>query len=533
MGEALRTLDTVDVDALQAELERRQAAEAREALIELALRPEGFDGFTQLFWPIAQPGRPLIWGDYLDVTCAWMVDFYAGGDLEGVVNEPPRTGKSTICDVLWPSFGWLHDPTLQFLFITKSDKNAQRDAEAMRRVIRSPEYQALFAQLHGKPLLLDPKQNQIRNFRNLFGGHRVSGTTTTDFIGVGADWLGINDPHDPEDVLGSPEQVARELDQVADRFTDKWTQRLNPGGGSKTIVVAQRLHDADLAGRRLKEGARPLVLPMRAEETPRCPEDTRRAGELLVPLERFTAEDEAEKRRNPRVWATQFQQRPTPREGGLFKEAWFTQTVPPAPGAPAQIIVSIDASFKGGDKNDPCGIGTLARYRNAAWMDVLDIINERMDYPTLRTRVRGVVLDLKKAYPGVPLVVLVEDKANGSALVDDLKKEIPAILPFNPGSKSKYERAQVGSVPILEAGQVRLPIRASWKPLFIHQHTSFPFARHDECVDLLSQALIYMAQHPLSLTGMRTGGRRRDLSEGDADREDRRGRRRSGRRGGW
>lgn len=517
-----------------AELQAEQAVREREGMEELAIRPDGLPEFVQLLWSEAQPGTELIWGWYLQVICDKLLEFLADPyATELVVNVPPRTGKSTLIGVLLPAWLWLLDPAQQFLCITKVQNNARRDARAMRRVITGATYRRLLT-LAGRDIELAEDQNTVDYYATTAGGHRISTTTEGSVIGVGAHLELIDDPHGPEDMLGSPEQVTGRLERVHTDYREKWTPRLNPGGSppSKRIVVMQRLHDSDLAGQRIAAGADALILPMRAELPARCPEDTREEDELLVPSARFSEADEAQARSNPMVWAGQMQQRPVAREGGLFKAGWFSRTWDyQVLREIVSILISVDGTFKGGKSNDFCAIGSWGRLRAGAALLEQDL--RRLDYPGLRTAVRTAVDSARLDYPGLPVVVLIEEKANGAALIADLQKEIPGIIAYNPGSASKYERAQVGAVPWFQAGQVYLPDRHAypWVEAYCAELLSFPRAAHDDQVDQTSQALIYMAQNPITSGGGRHGGGRRDLSE--TRERDERPPRRSSRRGGW
>ena len=531
-----------EVERIDAELLRRDRIE----LEELALRPDGLPEFVQLLWHIIEPKRPLVWSWHMDAICAALMDSYngRGSSDELVVNIPPRHSKSSLVAVLGPAWRWLTHPETQFLALTKAEKNAARDARLMRRVVLSAPYQRLL-HLLGADWSLSPDQNRIDYFATTAGGHRVSLTTNSGLTGAGADVLIIDDPHDADDMLGSPEQVKRDLDRVWLKYEEVWTSRLNPSAiGGQVQVIMQRLHEADLAGRLLERGAGSLCLPMLAEvDHPYAwPDDPRLDGEVLAPG-RFGAGEVTKAQSSPQKWAGQYQQRPAAREGGLFKAPWFAQRWTPAtlPELGA-IVISIDATFKDTRSSDYCAIGRWGRVRQPVGAALLHQTLERMDYPTLRAAVLAEVQACRRLYPSLPVVVLVEDKANGSALIADLRREVPGVVPFNPGARSKYERAQVGAVPWYQAGQVWLPddTLAPWVRAYVLEHLSFPNSAHDDQVDQSSQALIYMAQHPLTTGRTRHGGARRDLSEqpdndrgrgggrGDNPRRGRRG----GRRGG-
>lgn len=526
-------------DQIAGELAARRLA----LLIEAACRPDGLAAFCRLLWPVIEPKRPLVWSWHMDAICDDLMASYRGelDTDEWVGNIPPRHSKSSLVSVLGPAWLWLRRSEAQFLCLTKSEKNAARDARLMRRVLLSAQYLDLKSRM-GATWTLSTDQNRLDYYANTDGGHRVSLTTNSAMTGAGADFLIIDDPHDAKDMLGSPEQVKRELDRVWEQYNEVWTSRLNPGQiGGQVQLIMQRLHEADLAGRLLARDAASLCLPMLAEPSHdhAWEGDPRKEGEVLAPA-RFGAPELHKAQQSPTKWAGQYQQRPAPREGGLFKVKWFQNRWTPATLPElAGLLLSIDATFKDTKQSDFCAIGTWGRVRSPVGAVLLDQLLQRMDYPTLKVAVLQAIASAHARWPGLPLVVLIEDKANGSALIADIRKSIPGVVPFNPGSKSKYERAQVGSVPWFQAGQVQLPDDsvAGWVRHYIVECASFPNATHDDQVDQTSQALIYMAQHPINNGRTRHGGSRRNLSENQ--RPEGRGpgsdppRKRRGRRGGW
>ena len=341
--------------AITAELAARRLA----VLLEAASRPDGLAGFVRLLWPVIEPKRPLVWSWHLDALCQHLTDSYNGALCadELVCDIPPRHSKSSFFGVLGPAWRWLRNPEAQYLCLTKSEKNAARDARLMRRVVSSPIYEQLKAHIDAT-WKLSADQNRVAYYANDAGGHRISLTTNSGMTGAGADYLIIDDPHDVDDTLGSPEQVANEMDRVWSRYEEVWTSRLNPSErGGQVQVVMQRLHELDLAGRLLERGATGLILPMEYEagREDAWPGDPRQEGEVLCPG-RFGPAELAKAKANPMKWAGQYQQRPAPREGGLFKASWFANrysALPPLAG----LLLSIDATFKDTRASDYVTIG--------------------------------------------------------------------------------------------------------------------------------------------------------------------------------
>ena len=157
-------------------------------------------------------------------------------------------------------------------------------------------------------------------------------------------------------------------------------------------------------------------------------------------------------------------------------------------------LISLDCAFKKGADTDHV-VAQAWGWRHAEkWGDrrgfyLLDQKRQRMNYP----ETRQMMIDLSAAWPQI-YVKLIEDKANGSALLDDLRAALLGLTPFNPGTASKYERAQVGSVPAFRAGDVWLP-EPKWAPWigeYVEEHVGFTggAGRKDDQVDATSQALI-------------------------------------------
>ncbi len=101
------------------------------------------------------------------------------------------------------------------------------------------------------------------------------------------------------------------------------------------------------------------------------------------------------------------------------------------------------------------------------------------------------------------MAILVEDKANGSAVIQMLSHEIPGILPVNPGG-GKVARAQAIS-PLIEAGNIYLPHPdyAPWVNDFIEECVSFPNGAHDDQVDAMTQVLLRWNQPREEMTIIR------------------------------
>jgi predicted phage terminase large subunit-like protein len=193
--------------------------------------------------------------------------------------------------------------------------------------------------------------------------------------------------------------------------------------------------------------------------------------------------------------AAQYGQRPRPKEGGLFKEPWFARRFQEDPRLLRvdEISIFVDATFKETTDGSYVVIQVWGRCGKASFY-LLDQVRDRMEfYVFLR-----VLLDVRKRWAEMPLGVrriVLEDKANGPATVSILKRDIPGIQEWPPGTKSKYERAEIGSVPPMQAGQVFFPLDeyAPWLDGYVKRHVAFDGtgSTPDDEIDTTSMALLY------------------------------------------
>jgi predicted phage terminase large subunit-like protein len=253
----------------------------------------------------------------------------------------------------------------------------------------------------------------------------------------------------------------------------------------------QRLHDRDLAGLAAEQGYTVLSIPMsfvpaRRFVTPIGWTDPReREGELLCEARWSQAEVERRKREfGPDGWAAQDQQDPVPEGGAIYRQEWFTQMYTALPELyGAQLAITIDCAFKAHDTSSYVAMQVWAFKPPNFWL-LPDEVHEHLDF-------LGTVRAAKALYarwPGVT-AVLVEDKANGPAVIEMLREKIPGVVAVEPDG-SKEARAYA-TQPLFAAGNVWLPDAslAPWIDDWILEHKRFPAGAHDDRVDAQTQAL--------------------------------------------
>jgi len=338
------------------------------------------------------------------------------------------------------------------------------------------------------------------------GGLNFSSTTPKgDATGWHFDIQRWDDPHKPQTISKVSLEESRRW--AYGTMPTRWK---NPATGRR-VVVMQRLHELDLAGYMEKDGYYMLRIPMRSERTvyslPVVPgfnpvyRDPRKTeGELLWP-NRFP---EAEVRKleiklGPSQSAGQLQQRPAPEGGQMFRVEWWRSWI--APGTPTEglvagtwkvlpdrfddTIISVDCSFKDTDGSDYVAIQVWGR--NGPDFFLLYEDCHRRDFSSTCEGIRNTKARYPHASP-----VLIEDKANGPAVITVMKEEFPDLEAVNPeGGKVARANATTGSY---EAGHVYQPLISSFTDVHRGELLGFPFGANDDRVDAMSQAVIFLMQ---------------------------------------
>lgn len=243
--------------------------------------------------------------------------------------------------------------------------------------------------------------------------------------------------------------------------------------GASVIVVQTRWHEDDFTGRLLEKSPRDWIrirLPAIAEDE----NDLlgRKIGEALAPDLGYDEEwaEVQKKEVGTKAWLSLYQQRPSASEGNMFKREWW-QWYNVLPSRIERYVISWDLTFKGGDDSDYV-VGQLWGKRGSDYY-LIDQVRGQMDFPeTLKA-----IENFSAKYPRVR-EILIEDKANGSAVISTLKSKIGGIIPIKPqGSK---EARAMSITPLVEAGNVYLPKGKSFINDFMEEVSNFPYAKNDK-----------------------------------------------------
>jgi predicted phage terminase large subunit-like protein len=308
------------------------------------------------------------------------------------------------------------------------------------------------------------------------------------------------------------------------KYRDRaWNFWLSVGGprlakGAPVIVILTRWHHDDLVGR-LKAAEdgdkwRVLNIPAEADHDPLKGEADpldREPGEFLISARGRTEEDwEAIKiRSGPRVWNALYQGRPTPLRGGIFCDDWPEFDTPVwverrdgsfwIPGLrwpDLELVQSWDFAFKDLESSDYV-VGQVWLRRGVECL-LVDQIRDRLSF----TKTLDAFEEMTARWPQATQK-FIEDKANGPAVINSLRKKIGGIIPIEPEG-SKYARASAIS-PFTHAGNIILPAPLSadgkpfapWVGVFKQEARDFPNGANDDQIDAMSQALNRLLLNPL------------------------------------
>ncbi len=500
------------------ELRRREKVGAIEKV------QNSLSAFVREGWHILEPSTPLVWNWHIDVICKALEDVTRGECKRLLINVPPGHMKSLLVSVFWPAWEWLTMPHRRFIFATYSQPLTLRDSHRCRELMQSSWYRDRIKRQFG------PKGNRIWYFtgdqnakgfyENKERGFRFSTSVGGAGTGHRGDVVAVDDAQNVEEfpTPGSLEAVSSWWDQ-------RMSSRLNDMATGAFVVIQQRVHENDLAGHLIAMDERnknnPAWTPYRrltlaSEFDPAMPtvegDPRTQKDELLFP-EKFPRDviEAAKIQLGPYAFASQHQQQPYPASGGILRinafRFWYPAgTVPPATVAladdqgntipaiqiplPARFDVealSWDMAFKDTHGSDyVCG---QHWGRSAAKLFLLSQVHARLSFTDTIREFRNMCQAAPRA-----LAKWVEDKANGSAVIDTLKSEIMGIVPVNPKG-GKEARAHAAS-PAIEAGNVYLPHPsiAPWvRDAFLPEIAAFPRGKHDDQVDAMTQAIIEMA----------------------------------------
>jgi predicted phage terminase large subunit-like protein len=438
--------------------------------------------FTERSFYELNPQTRYLHNWHIEVIASELEKCRKGDTPRLIINVPPRSLKSHCASVVFPAWLLGHNPATQIICASYGQDLADNLAANCRSLMMAEWYRSLFPRVR-----LSLRRQSLSDFMTEEKGFRLSTSVGGVLTGRGADFIIIDDPLKPEEALSETRRQA-----VNAWYDHTLISRLNDKRTGCIVIIMQRLHEDDLVGHVLREGNWKLLrFPAIAErsetymvDTPYRKETfTRKEGEALhserEPLELLARMRATQGDYN---FAGQYQQAPSPLGGGLIKTHWFKRYRPEErPGQFSLVFQSWDTANKSTELSDYSVCTTWGILKDHLYL--LDVLRRRLDYPDLRRTVKQHA-ELYKARN-----ILIEDKASGTQLIQDLQADgVHGTTRYEPKKMEKVMRMHSVSSTI-ENGFVHVPDQAEWLSQYLHEMAVFPKGKYDDQVDSTSQAL--------------------------------------------
>jgi predicted phage terminase large subunit-like protein len=382
-----------------------------------------------------------------------------------IINAPPRHGKSYFISRWLPLWYMNWYPENEIMSTSYGATLASRWGKEVRNEISVND--RIWANVRAD-------QKKSDDWRTTDGGGMTTAGVGGGLTGKGANLLIVDDPHKDWDEAMSP--VKRK--SVINWFNSVLYTRANPG--ATIIVVQTRWHEDDLSGYLMSDQHpddwKLLKYPALAEENDIL---GRAVGEPLCPERYGVKEIDKLRKIGNYLFAGLYQQRPAPEGGGKVKKSWFQRWT----STPKfdEYLQSWDGTFSDTGSSFVCG---QVWGRCGADYYLLDQEREKLDFPATIRKMEMVT----KRWPQA-VTKLIENKANGPAIISTLKRSVPGLIPVNP-DKSKINRL-IAVSGMIESGNVYIPANHvhDWGDAVIEECANYPGTANDDQMDTLTQAL--------------------------------------------
>ena len=405
-----------------------------------------------------------------------------------VISTPPQHGKSQSVTETLPSWYLGRHPENHVIEISYNEDFAIKFGRRNRRKIEE-----FGDEIFGLTLAKD--NNRAVEFETEKHGGMISRGVGTGVTGQPANLMIIDDP-----IKNKKEAFSKSRrDLIYEEWLMSFKTRLAPH--AKVVVIMTRWHEDDLAGRLLaeEENIKLLRFPCECEDENSPVERAlgRHIGDALCPE---IGKDNAWLREYKKglvslegtmTWNALFQGRPTAMEGNIIQRDWWEYYEENELPTIHTWVMSVDAAFKDEDQSDFVAIQVWGK--TDANIYLIDAVKKHLSFPDTIVEIRR----LRAMYPECK-TTLVEDRANGSAIIRMLRYEMTGVIAVQPiGSKMARVQAILGAI---ESGNIKLPKHKRFTGDFVDECSSFPNAAHDDQVDAMSQALnrlIYQRGHAM------------------------------------
>ena len=456
---------------------------------------DSFLHFIAMFAPTLVPD--WLMGRHIHVIADRLQKVESGEIKRLMVFLPPRSSKSVICSKLFPAWYVGRHPQHEILTVSHSDQLASDFGRSVRDLVNFDLFNTVFPDV-----TLRSDVRAAGKWKTNQGGTYYAAGVRSQIAGRGAHVAILDDVMSEEDSFS----------ETGRRYVKEWypsglRTRIMPNGS--IVIINTRYHEDDLCGWLLRQesqielenkwevikipawvdepSSKLLNLPVGSSYFPEW-----KPSEILK-----NDEEEIKASNGSRYWESLYMQNPVPDTGGIIKKKWIQWWDYDEPPACDYIIQTYDTAFSTKTTADFSVIQTWGIFEHMEtdstgrenWVSNLILLgNEkgRFDYPALRTKAQE-LYDYHK-----PDVCIIEKKASGQSLIQDLRRAGLPVLDYIP-DRDKTARVYAAT-PMMEAGRVWLPKGHEWSDDLYGEAITFPNARHDDQVDAMTMAIHYMKE---------------------------------------
>ena len=451
------------VELLQVKKNRKRTHNAKENFLD----------FVKYMWP------HFVEGTHHRII-AEKFDNIAKGKLKRlIVNMPPRHTKSEFASYLLPAFIMGQNPMTKIIQTSHTAELSQRFGRKTKQLIDSSDYKQVFPDTN-----LQADSKAAGRCDSSAGGEYFAAGVGGAITGRGADLLIIDDPHSEQDALSESA-----MEGAYEWYTSGPRQRLQPGGA--IVLVMTRWSTIDLTGQLMKAQVEPKADQWEVVEFPAIMD----SGVPTWP--EYWKIDELESVKASLAiskWNAQWMQKPTSEEGAIIKREWWQEWKEKDIPDLHYIIQSYDTAFGKKETADYSAITTWGVFSPDDMkpaLVLLDARRGRWDFPELKE------IAVKEYNYWEPEMVLIEAKASGMPLSDELRRAGIPITNYTP-TRGNDKRTRVNSIaPMFESGMVYYPEGRTFAEEVIEECAAFPYGENDDYVDTVTQALMRFRQSGL------------------------------------
>ena len=486
-----------------------------EKLLLQQLCKKSFYEFVKIFWNEADPSKfidsPLI--EYYCEVFQYMARQWGSFDLLNIdltqldgkiidvrqnkhnlnLTVPPRHSKSMIFNVLGPVWLWILSP-IKAVSVSHTGSLASQMNSKRQKVINSQKFREIFP-------YIKMISNSVSFIKDNRGGELYS-INRNAFTGYGGDVIINDDLTNAE----SARKDKEEMNNAWNYFRNTMPSRINDINKCIILNIQQRLAPNDITGlilndQKLKNQYCFIDLPAIFSEKTHLifpisgKIKTFEEGDFLW-KERFNDYSTIRAQVGENVFQTQYLQNPISSDKTLIKSHMIVEkSIKEIPDFEESEIIYASHDFPIKDKEDSDFTGTVLAYRVDKILYIKDCLERRKSFPILVQYVE----DLGYKFPGI--IQIIEDKANGPAIMQQLRDKVSGLIAYNPKTNSKYQRLESASL-YMESQNVVF-VKDEWDENSKQYRLSerlenlknrllnFPFVAHDDIIDAFSMLVLY------------------------------------------